>query len=99
MIPASFPQQTKVLQPSGQQYSKETTSGVDPLPIWTNGEACVSLWRPTWRERFSILFFGRVWLSVLSGTTQPPVCVTGMRSYFRQATPEELAAEQQRGEQ
>ena len=52
---------------------------VNPLHVWTDDIQCVSCWRPTWRERLSILFFGRVWLGVLSGHTQPPVSLHGIR--------------------
>jgi len=55
---------------------------VDGLRVWTDGEQCVSLWKPSFRERLSILLFGRVWLAVLSGHTQPPVTVSGQRAYF-----------------
>ncbi len=72
MKPIDFEDQNKVLQPSGQEYSDNVT-GVDPLPIWTDGERCVSCWQMSWRERFLALFSGKLWLAVLSGTSQPPV--------------------------
>jgi hypothetical protein len=50
-------------------------SKIEPLHVFTNNEACISCWQPTWRERLSILFKGRVWLMVLSGRTQPPVAL------------------------
>ena len=53
-----------------------------PLPIWHDGTQCISCWRPSWRERLSILFFGRIWLSVFSGMRQPPVWVWGTRTPF-----------------
>lgn len=45
------------------------TRNSDQLPI------LVSSWRASWRERFSILFRGRVWLTVV-GTRQPPVLLS-----------------------
>ncbi len=81
MKPIQFPEMTRTLQPSGKQYS-DNIQGVEPLPIYTDGEQCISCWRPSWRERLSILFFGRVWLSVLSGSRQPPVAVNGVRTSF-----------------
>lgn len=56
------------------------------LPVYTDGKHCVSCWRPTLKERFYILFRGRIWLGVLSGSTQPPVFVAG-ESVFKQTTP------------
>lgn len=44
-----------------------------PLPIWTDGYECRSRWKLSWRERISALVFGRLSLSMLSGSTQPPV--------------------------
>ena len=83
MKPINFKLSNKVLQPSGQEYS-ENINGVDPLPIWTDGEQCVSCWRPSWRERLSILLFGKVWLGILSGSTQYPVWVGGEREYLHE---------------
>lgn len=54
-----------------------------PLKVWTDGSLCLSCWRPTWRERFSILVFGRAWLWLWSGQTQPPVALEGRRTPFR----------------
>jgi hypothetical protein len=36
----------------------------------------------TWRERISALLFGKVWLYVHSGLTQPPVALQSMRDIF-----------------
>ena len=52
------------------------------LPVWTDGEQCVSLWRPSLRERLSILLFGKVWLIVIG--RQPPVSLVGCKEYLRQ---------------
>jgi len=82
--PINFVHSNLLLKPPKKQnYSKNIESVVD-LPAWSDGEQCVSCWRPTVRERLSILFFGRVWLSVLSGRTQPPVYITGTKTYLRE---------------
>jgi len=52
------------------------------LPIYGDGMKCISCWQPSFRERLSILLFGRVWLWVFSGETQPPVALEGTRSVF-----------------
>jgi len=85
MRPVEFKYQNNVLQPSDKKYSKNVT-GIDPLPIWTDGEQCVSCWRMSWRERLSALVFGRVWLAILSGRTQPPVWVGASRDYLKETT-------------
>ena len=83
MEPIKFEQVNKTL--SSASYAKEYSSeveGIDPLPIYTNSEQCVSCWQMSWRERFSALFFGKVWLQVLSGESQPPVCIRAQRTFF-----------------
>jgi hypothetical protein len=52
--------------------------------VWSDGEQCVSCWQMTIRERLTALLFGRVWLMVLSGWTQPPVYVEASRSYLQE---------------
>lgn len=51
------------------------------LHVWSDGNQCVSCWKPTFKERLNILFGGKVWLGVLSGKTQPPVFVSGTRVF------------------
>lgn len=80
---SDFELSNKELKPSGAIYS-ENVESVKPLFIWTDEEQCVSLWRPSLLERLSILFYGNVWLAVLSGATQPPVAVAGQREYLKQ---------------
>jgi len=58
--------------------------GIDPLPVWTDGEQCVSCWRMSVMERLAALLFGRVWLAVLSGSTQPAVCIQAGRTYLKE---------------
>jgi hypothetical protein len=69
----------KLLPPSGHETNELT---IDPLHVWADNQRCVSCWRPSWKERLSILFFGKVWLDVLSPGTQPPVSVSGQKEYF-----------------
>lgn len=51
------------------------------LHVWSDGNQCVSCWKPTFKERLNILFGGKVWLGVLSGKTQPPVFVSSIRVF------------------
>ncbi|MGE0358625.1 MAG: hypothetical protein AB7P08_17115 [Burkholderiales bacterium] len=80
-IPSSFPEQVRTLDPP-KGWSEIEHGECAPLPIYSDGFQCVSLWRLGWRERLSALLFGRVWLAVLSGATQPPVWVKAARSVF-----------------
>jgi hypothetical protein len=83
MKPSIFDESNKSLLPPNSVNYSDNVSGIEPLSVWTDGEQCVSLWRPSWRERLSILIFGKVWLALLSGTTQPPALVVGEKRYFR----------------
>ena len=78
MRPINFPEQIKVLSKPDTMTDNECGS----LAVWSDGQQCVSLWKPTLRERLSILFFGKVWLAVYSGQTQPPVSLTAAKIYF-----------------
>jgi len=80
MKPIDFPQSNKnLLKPEGM---KDEECG--SLPVLTDGKVCVSLWEASWRERLSVLLFGRIWLWVYSGYTQPPVSLGGRKDIFTQ---------------
>jgi len=81
MRPIDFPQANKnLLKPQGW-----TDEQCGSLPIFSNGQQCISCWQPTWKERLAILLFGKVWLYVWSGQTQPPVALDGARTVFKKA--------------
>lgn len=82
MNPSDFKYSNTVLNPPKDAEYSDNVSDVIPLPVWTDGEQCVSCWRPSLRERISILLFGKVWLGVLSGRSQPPVYLTGTRKHL-----------------
>ncbi len=82
MTPVTFTESNKTLKaPPGKENE------IIELPIWTDGKQCVSCYKLSWAERWSALFFGRAWLSVLSGVTQPPVWVLVKRKLFQPVTP------------
>lgn len=56
--------------------------GCDDLPTFTDGEQSLSLWGMTWKERLLVLLYGRVWLPVRSGETQPPVWISASKTVF-----------------
>ncbi len=69
MKPIKFKEANKnLLKPKGMT-EKECGS----LWVFSDGKQCISCWKMTWKQRLSALFFGKVWLSVSSGQTQPPV--------------------------
>lgn len=77
MKPIRFKEYTRYL------YAPEGMPEVKPLPIHDDGEYLLSCWRPTLRERLSVLLFGRVWLW-LHTRSHPPVTIKGWRSAFNQ---------------
>lgn len=80
--PTVFPEANKVLgPPAGERSYTLIDPLIDPLPIFTDGKACVSLWKLTWRERWSALFFGHAWVWVL-GPSQPPVALDCKKTIF-----------------
>ena len=78
MQPIGFPQANRNLMKPDVMTEEQCGS----LPVFTNGEQCISLWQMTWKERLSALFFGKVWLWVYSGGTQPPVGLLAAKEIF-----------------
>ena len=78
MNPLRFKQQSVILARPNTMSSEEC----GPLPVYSDGQECISSWQMSWRERLSSLFFGRVWLRVYSGQTQPPVSLIATRELF-----------------
>jgi hypothetical protein len=83
MDPLKFPQANRrLIAPKGMEdcddlHALAYNSG--------GGDLCfVSLWRPTWRERLSMLFFGKVWLGMIANFGHPPVWVRGVKSIFKE---------------
>lgn len=72
MTPISFPQSNKDLIKPDSMTDKECGT----LPVFTNGNQCISCWSLSDDDIERIKRTGRVWLSVHSGPTQPPVMVS-----------------------
>jgi len=53
-----------------------------PLYVHSDGVQLVSCWKMTFKERIAALLYGKVWLGVVSGTTQPPVWLTCRKTVF-----------------
>ena len=78
MKPIDFPEKTKELQKPPSMTDEECSS----LSIWNDGQICISCWKADWKERLSILFFGKIWIRIYSGITQPPISLEGTKTIF-----------------
>lgn len=57
------------------------------LPVFKDGKQCISLWKLSFKERLQVLFFGKIWLGVISGMTQPPVWLDSSKTVFKSSSP------------
>jgi len=78
MEPINFDEMNHKLLKPDNMTDEECSS----LPIYTNGEVCVSKWKMTFKERLHCLFRGFVWVSVLSGVSQPPISIAPQKTVF-----------------
>jgi hypothetical protein len=86
MKPIDFPEKTLDLQkPAGM-----TDEQCSPLPVFRDGQHCISCWAPTWRERLEILLGRPIWLWVWMGNTQPPVLLATERPFVKRMGRREL---------
>lgn len=78
LMPVKFPEANRnLLSPDG--LSADECSA---LWVYTDGSQCISCWKLNLWQRLAILFHGKVWLSVLSGQSQPPVWLCCGRTVF-----------------
>lgn len=54
MLPVKFPEMTGILARDQKEYL--------PLPVWQDQTQTISQWKLDWRDRFKLLFTGRLWL-------------------------------------
>ncbi len=80
MKPINFKYATTVLERPNDMTDEEC----GPLPIFRDDGQCISLWQMSLRERLSALIFGRVWVWVYSGITQPPISLSAERNIFEE---------------
>jgi hypothetical protein len=80
MEPRQFPQANKVLKPPAGMTSEQCGD----LHVFSDGHECISLWQLSWKERISALLFGKVWLFVHMGDTQPPVAMMATKEIFKE---------------
>ena len=77
MKPIKFKEVNRTLQKPESMAHEEC----QPLPIFTDGKTCISLWQGNLLERLRYLLTGKMWLWVVSGGTQPPVLVDTKRPW------------------
>ena len=52
------------------------------LPVYTDGKQCISKWELNEEDKKHINEKGYIWLRVLSGHTQPAVCIEAIDTSF-----------------
>jgi hypothetical protein len=82
-VPVKFEHSNRFLGPPQAAEYSENIAGVVGMHTWTDGEQSLSRWKLTWRERLQVLLHGHVWITVLSGWTQPPVAIETRREYLK----------------
>lgn len=82
MKPIKFDEQTVELKPNPNQLEIDGLE-VGTLPVFTDGDQCISRWGMTFAERLKALWYGHVWLGIHSGQSQPPVWVSVDKSVFK----------------
>lgn len=78
MKPIKFKEANKNLLKPNSMTDKECGS----LWVFNDEKQCISCWKMTFKQRIKALIYGKIWLSVLSGKTQPPVWVDCDKTVF-----------------
>lgn len=73
-----FPERNRLLGKPENMTDEECGT----LPVFTDGQVCISKWELNEADIKHILEKGFVWLRVLSGETQPPVCIEAIETVF-----------------
>lgn len=72
MKPIEFPGMNTDLKKPANMTAEECSS----LPCFRDGAQVISCWKLTFIERLRALRTGKIWLTVISGATQPPVALS-----------------------
>ncbi|MBS4056529.1 MAG: hypothetical protein KGZ82_04340 [Bacteroidales bacterium] len=78
MKPLKFKEHNQQLGPPQGMSEDECAS----LPVFTDGKQCISCWELSPEEIDKVKRTGRIWLSVMSGKTQPPVWLSAEETVF-----------------
>ncbi len=81
MKPIEFKGQTKVLKKTPNLTGEDRYD----LPVHYDRaqNSCISRWKLSVLDRFRIAVFGKIWMFVESGVTQPPVWLDTHNQMFR----------------
>lgn len=85
MKPVNFPQANRTLT----RPEDMTEDQCESLHVYTDGNDCISCWEMSIIDRIRALLFGRVWLFVHSGRTQPPVALLVQPQLFEEVVSRE----------
>ena len=80
MKPIEFKEQNRILSKPDSMTEEECSS----LPVFTNGNECISLWQLSEEELQKIQETKCIWLGVVSGITQPPVFLSVDSPFIQQ---------------
>ena len=78
MKPIEFKGQTKILLRPGSMTDEECES----LAVFSDGKICLSCWKMGFKERLKALIFGKIWVWIHSGETQPPIALECCKNVF-----------------
>jgi len=84
MKPLKFKEANVELKKPGNMTDEECTSLF--VHRSERGE-CISLWTTSFWSRLKFLFHGKIWIGVLSGSTQPPIWLDCSKTVFRKTKP------------
>ena len=79
MLPIKFKEANKNLaKPKGM-----TDEECGSLWVFSDGKQCISCWKVPFWKRIKMLFHGKVWLSIRTGSTQPPCWIDVDSTVFK----------------
>ena len=55
---------------------------IQPIPIYTNGEVCISKWKLSFMDKIRVLISGYVWVATLDDGRQPPIELSTCKDYI-----------------
>lgn len=79
ITPIKFKEANKKLTKPANMTDRECGD----LWIFSDGKQCISYWKLSLIHKLKILIFGKIWLSVHSEYTQPPVWLSVNKTVFK----------------
>ena len=76
--PIKFKESNKVLTKPESMTEDECGN----LHVFNNGKQSISCWKLNFKQRLNALLFGKIWLCVYAGHTQPPVWLDCSKTIF-----------------